>query len=376
MSGSCRLLYVVNNANFFLTHRLSLARAARDSGYEVHVAAPHDAGPRQAMEIERFTFHALPMTRRGMNPVQELCTMWKLYCLYRGVRPDIVHHVTIKPVLYGGIVARLARVGATVNAISGLGYVFITKGLRAALLRAVVKLAYRLALGHRNSRTIFQNSDDMTLFVGSRLIRHDRAVLVRGSGADLGYYEPSPERPGVPMVLFAGRLLKDKGLMEYVEAARRIRERGVDVRIVVAGAIDAGNPSSIAPHELAEWEHDGIVEYIGQRQDMPSLMAQAHIVCLPSYREGLPRVLIEAAACGRAIVATDVPGCREVVCQGVNGLLVPPRDAASLADAIQRLVESPSLRRLMGAEGRKLARGFSEEQVVRETLALYTALRP
>ena len=167
------------------------------------------------------------MTRRGMNPVRELCTIWKLYRLYRGVRPDIVHHVTIKPVLYGGIVARLAKVGATVNAISGLGYVFITKGLRAALLRVVVKLVYRPALGHRNSRTIFQNSDDMALFVGSRLIRRDRAVLVRGSGVDLGCYKPSPERPGVPTVVFAGRLLKDKGLMEYVDAASCIRESAV-----------------------------------------------------------------------------------------------------------------------------------------------------
>ncbi len=376
MNASRRILYVVNSANFLLTHRLSLARAARDSGYEVHIAAPYDADSRQAIESEGFSFHALPITRRGMNPVRELFTVWKLYRLYRDVRPDIVHHVTIKPVLYGGIAARLAMVDAVVNAVSGLGYVFITKGIRAALLRIVVKQGYRLALGHRNSRTIFQNSDDMELFTESRLVRKDRAVLIRGSGVDLERYKPLPEKPGTPVVLFAGRLLKDKGLMEYLEAARLVRERGVNARFIVAGAIDAGNPSSIAAHEISEWERNGVVEYIGQCQDMSSRMAHAHIVCLPSYREGLPRVLIEAAACGRAIVATDVPGCREIVRHGINGLLIQPRDAASLSDAIQQLIQNPSLRALMAAEGRRLAHAFSEKRVVQETLMLYAALCP
>ena len=369
-----RLLYVVNEAGFFLSHRLPLARAARTAGYEVHVATPEGKGADQ-IRADKFQFHTIPMSRKGMNPREELRSIVALYRLYRQVAPDIIHHVTIKPVLYGGLMARLARVPAVVNAVTGLGFVFVSTGVRARLRRLGVRLAYRLALGHPNSRVIFQNPDDRETFVNEHLLPDCRAALIRGSGVDMTTFVPLPETDGPPLVVLAARMLWDKGVGEFVEAVRTLRGSGVEARFALVGDTDEGNPAAVPDSRLSAWREERVVEWWGHRNDMTRVFAEAHIVCLPSYREGLPKVLIEAAACGRPIVTTDTPGCREIVRDGENGFLVPPRDVNRLATAMRRLIDDTELRKCFGFRGRQIAEAeFSIERVVSSTLTVYKEL--
>lgn len=369
-----RLLFVVNDAAFFLSHRLPLAQAARQKGYEVHVATPKSAAVKE-IQREGFSHHSIPLNRQGRNLWKEIEGMTALYFLYRWLKPDLIHHVTLKPVLYGGMAARLARVPAVVNALTGLGYVFIAPGWKAALLRRSLKIVLRLALGHCNGSTIFQNQNDRALFVKNGVVAEPATVLIKGSGVDMVVYTPRPEQSGTPVVLLASRLLWDKGVKEFVEAARRLRTEGVQARFVLAGAPDPGNPTAVPAKVLRAWEVEGIIEWWGHRNDMPEVFAQANLVCLPSYREGLPKVLIEAAACGRAIVATDVPGCREIVHHDINGLLVSARDSHSLAQALRILIEDPARRSTMSKKGRAMAMAeYSLEQVIEQTLKLYAAL--
>ncbi|KDC80757.1 glycosyltransferase, group 1 family protein [Bordetella bronchiseptica MBORD635] len=374
MTSPRRLLFVVNNPAFFLSHRLPLAEAARADGYEVHVATMD--GPSVPDIVARgFAHHAIPMTRSGKQPLQELRSVWALVRLFRRLRPGLVHLVTIKPVLYGGIAARLAGVPAMVAAISGLGFVFVAGGLKARLLRAAVGRLYRLALGHRNSRIVFQNTADRDVLARLGAVRAEQVVMIRGSGVDLGQYRVVPEPAAPVTALMAARLLRDKGVREFVEAARLLRERGLSVRMQLAGGVDPGNPASITPEQAAQWQDEGCVEVLGERKDIAALYGAAHMAVLPSYREGLPKSLLEAAACGRAVVTTDVPGCRDAIDPDVTGLLVPPRDAPALAEAIARLAEDASLRQRMGAAGRALAeREFGIEDVCRRHLAIYRAL--
>jgi len=369
-----RLLFVVNNPAFFLSHRLPLALAAQRAGYEVHVATM--AGD-SVSRIEGYglTHHAIPMTRSGKNPVQELRTVWALYQLFRRVRPDVVHLVTIKPVLYGGIAARLAGVPAMVSAISGLGFVFVAKGAKAAWVRQVVAMLYRLALGHRNSRIVFQNGNDRDVLQGLGAVRDEQVVMIRGSGVNLSDYAAVAEPPPPVVALMVARLLRDKGLQEFVEAARILRREGVNVRMRLAGGIDPGNPASVTQADVDAWQQEGIIEALGERSDIAALYAASHIAVLPSYREGLPKSLIEAAACGRAVVTTDVPGCRDAIEPDTTGLLVPSHDAPALAAAISRLVNDDALRQKMGHAGRVLAeREFDIDDVCRKHLDIYQTL--
>ncbi len=368
-----RILFVVNNPSFFLSHRLPLGLAAKARGYEVHVATPPGAS---SAEITRhgLAFHPVPMERNSGRPWEELGTMEALRRLYVSVAPDLVHHVTIKPVLYGGLVARAVGVPAVVSAVSGLGTVFLAQGRRAGLKRRAILLAYRGALGHPNARTIFQNLDDQAAFVDAGAVDPKNAVLIRGSGVDLSEFTPRPEPDeGRVTVLLPARMLWDKGVGEFVEAARRLASPRL--RFVLVGATDPGNLTSVTEADLARWQREGVVEWLGHRADMPEILSGAHVVCLPSYREGLPKALLEAAAAGRPIVTTDVAGCREVVRDGDNGLLVRPRDATSLAEAIGKLANDPALRAKMGARGREIAENeFSVEAVANETLAVYASL--
>ncbi|MCH1997534.1 glycosyltransferase family 4 protein, partial [Achromobacter xylosoxidans] len=331
MSAARRLLFVVNNPAFFMSHRVPVALAAQRAGYDVHVATMD--GPAVAdIEALGMTHHAIPMTRSGKHPLQELGTLLALLRLFRRLRPQVVHLVTIKPVLYGGIAARLARVPGMVAAISGLGFVFLSNSLKMRLVRAVVARLYRLALGHRNSRVIFQNGADRDLLKSLGAVRDEQVVLIRGAGVDLDLCRALPEPPAPPVVVtMVARLLRDKGVQEFVHAARLLRERGVPVTMRLVGGVDAGNPASATPAEVEAWQREGCVQALGERADVPQLYADSHIAVLPSYREGLPKSLIEAAACGRAVVTTDVPGCRDAIDPGKTGLLVPVRDPQALA---------------------------------------------
>jgi len=365
---------VVNRDAFFLSHRLALARGARDAGMEVIVAAG-DTGRGRAIEAEGFEFIPLPVARGKLNPFLEARTFAYLLQLYRRRRPALIHHSTVQPVIYGSIAARLLGGAAVVNTISGLGYVFTSDHRTAKALRPVLRRLWRTALSHPHSRTIFQNSDDRDDFIRMGLVRADAAALIRGSGVDCTAFRSTPEPPGPPIVVLPGRMLWDKGVREFVAAARTLRAAGREARFVLVGSPDVGNREAIPVEQLDAWAREGVVEWWGQRHDMPEILAQASIVVLPTYGEGLPKVLLEAGAAGRPVVATDVRGCREVVRPGVNGVLVPPRDGPALALAIDELLSSSELRARLGQGGRHMAEmEFAEPLVVQQTLAIYRQL--
>jgi glycosyltransferase involved in cell wall biosynthesis len=365
-----RLLFIVNVDWFFLSHRLPLAIAARDAGFEVHVATAL-TGPAEAIERHGLKLHALTMDRRSAGPMDALALLLAMRALMRQLQPQVVHLVTIKPVLLGGLAARWCGIPVVVAAISGLGFVFTAQGALAHARRLIVGWLYRLALARPGVHVIFQNTADQALLQRHAGIRAEQSVLIRGSGVDLSLWREQPQPPGPPVVLLASRLLKDKGVREFVVAARRLHGHA-GARFVLVGDVDTGNPTSIAPGQLAQWVGEGAVEWWGHRSDMRAVLASAHIVVLPSYREGLPKVLIEAAACGRAVVTTDVPGCRDAILPDDTGLLVAPRDASALVTAIRQLLDDPARRNAMGHAGRRWAEeAFDVRQVVVAHLRLY-----
>ncbi|MES9892375.1 MAG: glycosyltransferase family 4 protein [Candidatus Thiodiazotropha sp.] len=371
------ILFVVNDAGFFLSHRLPLALAARKQGYDVCVATPPGDGVEQ-IKAEGLSYRQVSLSRSGANPLAELRTIWNLYRLYRELQPLIVHHVTIKPVLYGTLAARVAKVSAVVNAISGLGFVFLARGWFSAMARSAVLISYRWLFSRKRLWVIVQNRDDYDYLLEKECLSQDKIELIRGSGVDVDNFAMSTESDDLPLVVLPGRMLWDKGVGEFVEAAQQLHRMGIKARFALVGGIDPNNPESVPAARLAEWAREGHVEWWGNRQDMPEIYSDAHIACLPSYREGLPKVLLEAAATGRAIVATDVPGCREIVIEGENGLLVPARESRPLADALRRLIADPALRQSMGQKGRAMAEAeFSIHQVIERHLNIYQrALEP
>jgi len=364
------LIYLVTEDWYFCSHRLPIARAARDAGWRVVVATrvgSHGAG----IEAEGFELRALGMRRRRAQPLAELRSLLEIASLYRRERPALVHQVALKPMLYGTLAALLAGVPSVINAVAGLGFVFSSESPRARLLRPLVRVAYRALLARRRVRVIVQNVDDAAEI--SRLgVPESRIALIPGSGVDVRRFAPAPEPAGPVVATLVARMLRDKGVVELVEAARLLRALQAPIVVRLVGPPDPENPASIEPERIRAWEREGLVQWCPGTRDVPGVWRDSHVGVLPSYREGLPKSLLEAAACGRALVATDVPGCREVVVHGETGLLVPPRDPRALADALQRLAEDAALRRRLGAAARERAvRCFSEQQVVRATLDLY-----
>lgn len=370
-----KLLFIVNVDWFFLTHRLPVALSAKRRGYEIHLATGI-TDKFDDLKRHGVILHPLPIERSGFSLTSELSAFLTIVKVLREVRPDMVHLVTIKPVILGGIACRLLRIPSVVAAISGLGYVFVAQGIKASILRRVVSRLYRLALGGRRTRVIFQNADDQALMCRIAGLSPKQVRLIRGSGVDLTAFTFSPLPAGVPVVAMASRLLRDKGVGEFVAAARMLRQRGVQARFWLVGETDPGNPATVADAEIKAWRQEGAVECLGHRSDMAAVLAQTHLVVLPSYREGLPKVLVEAAACGRAVITTDVPGCRDAIEPGATGLLVPPRNAKALAAAIEQLLGSPELLDKMGRAGRDLAeREFSIDKIVEAHLDIYQELR-
>jgi glycosyltransferase involved in cell wall biosynthesis len=369
-----RILFVVNVDWFFLSHRLPLALAAKQAGADVTVAAA-DTGRGPAIEAAGLTFVPLPLSRQGRNPLTEPFAVLAIARLYRRLRPDLVHQVAIKPVVYGSLAASVVRPRMPrVNAISGLGFAFSTDE-RARWVGRVVRTLFRVALRTGRSRTIFQNRIDLDAFVAAGLVPRNRTVLIRGSGVDPERFHPSPPPEG-PVVLLASRMLWEKGVGELVAAAPLVRQQFPETRFIVVGGPDIGNPTAIDRDQLARWDAEGVIEWWGHRTDMHEVLPQASIIALPTYYpEGLPKVLIEAGAVGRPVIASDVPGCREIVEDGVNGLLVPPKDPVALANAIVALLGDPARCAEMGRAGRDLVVAeLTEAHVVQRTLALYDEL--
>ena len=372
--GPPRLLFFVSEDWYFRSHRLPLALAALEQGYEVFFVG-RVTGCGEVLAAKGITVIPIDFRRGGKNILHEINIFRQLVGVYRRVRPDIVHHVAMKPVLYGSLAAKMAGGPAVVNALAGMGYLFTSQDLQARILRPPVRAALKQMLSGGLSRVIVQNPEDLDFLRNDLGIASNNTVLIRGSGVDLQRYPANPEPPGPPRVLLASRLLRDKGVCEFVQAARILRRSGVEALFILAGDVDPANPASLTREEIAVWQNEGIVEWLGWRQDMPEVMAGSHIVCLPSYREGLPKVLLEASACARPLVATDVTGCREVVRHGENGLLVQARDAAGLARAIGRLAADEPLRAGMGRRARQIAeQEYSLDMVVQKTLELYGSL--
>ncbi len=367
-------MFVTNADEFFLSYRLPLARAEQKRGAEVFVIAP-ETGAGARIEAAGFTYLPLQMSRRGVHPLAEARTVRGLQRLYRRLQPDLVHHVTIKPVLYGSFAARAAGVPATINAVSGLGYVF-TRATAARRLRPLVQAGYRAALRRRNTFTVFENHDDRDAFLKRGLVTNAGSTVVPGLGVDLSRFRVTRPPPGTPVLLLAGRLLWDKGLAEFVEAARIIRDSGVKARFCVAGIPDPGNPRTVTAAQMQQWVASGLIEWWGHRDDMPAVYREASVVVAPTrYREGVPRVLLEGAASARPLVASDMPGCREIVRPGRNGMLVLPGDAPALADALRSLLKDPAERQRLGAAGRKLVEAeFCQDAVIERFLGLHSQL--
>lgn len=369
------LVYFVTEDWYFCSHRLQLAKAALEAGHSVHVIT-RVISHGDAIRSAGLELIPLNLSRRGKNPVTEFRVIQQLVSTYKRLKPDLVHHVALKPVIYGSIAARLARAPHVVNALAGLGFLFSSSSTKARALRPIVKTLFRNLFNRPGSTLILQNPDDVESLCESGVVRRERVQLIKGSGVDVTKYRSVPPPAEPVCVLLASRMLWDKGVGEFVQAAQALEHEYPSVRFLLAGSGDDSNPASIPDEQLRSWHSTSNVEWLGNREDMPALFAGCHIVVLPTYYgEGVPKVLIEAASCGRPIVTTDAPGCREIVRHGVNGLLVPIRDAAALADAIRGLLDDPDMRVRMGQAGREIVKKeFTIEAVVKATLDVYENL--
>jgi glycosyltransferase involved in cell wall biosynthesis len=363
-----KILFFAAEDWFVCSHWLPLISAAKSAGFDVVVVTRVNKHADKILELG-ITLVPFEISRRGLNPFRELKTIFQLWEIYRKEQPDIVHHVAMKPMLYGSLIARLSSVPHSVNWVAGMGWLFTSNRLKARMLSSIVRKLLGWLL--RKTIVIVENKDDQAI-LASMGVLFDDIHIVRGAGVDTGLYKLAPEPNGMPLVVLPARMLWDKGVGEFVAAASLIKKRGIQASFVLVGEPDPGNPASVSMSQLLVWQKEGAVEWWGRREDMPHVLAMSHIVCLPSYREGLPKSLLEAASCGRPIVTTDVPGCREIVRDGDNGFLVEVRNASALANALEKLLGDATLRVRMGTRGRERSLAeFSQEQAVSQVLALY-----
>jgi len=367
-----KILLVVNTLGSFISHRRGLYLKLHEK-HDVRVLLPtsedHNAAQKEISPAELLGF---PMSRKGMNPISELRTIYALYRVYKTEQPQLVHHFTIKPVIYGTIAARFAGVPKIVNSITGLGFVFTSNTLKAKALGILVKNLYRFCFISKKVRVIFQNLDDRDFFVNNSIIKENKGYLVEGSGVDIHKFIPTETNNNAPKVLLASRLLIEKGIFEFIEAVKILKNKGLEFEAIIAGDIDSANPGSITESQLQNWKQSGIANFLGFQKDMVSILKSTDIACLPSYREGLPMSLLEAMSAGKPVVTTDAPGCRATVRDGRNGFLVPIKSPQSLATALEKLILNLSLRRKMGAESRAIATDvFSKEKITSEIIKIY-----
>jgi glycosyltransferase involved in cell wall biosynthesis len=372
-----KVILFANTDWYLYNFRLSFARELRDLGHEVvMLSPPGEYGP--LLRELKFRWEPLPMVRRSLNPLRELTLVLWLVGFLRRERPDLVHGFTIKCAVYGSLSARLAGITARVSAVAGMGYVFTSRDLKARVLRPVIRHVMRFALSGKGGMVILQNPDDLALFRKAGIVDESAIRVIKGSGVNVSRFcaraEPTAQDEARPLrVVLAGRILWDKGIAEYVEAARILKGEGRTVRCILAGTPDPGNPATVDEALIHGWVKEGLVEWLGHVSDMPKLFAQTDVAVLPSYREGLPKAMIEAAACALPLIVTDAPGCREVVSiNGEEGLVVPVRDARALADAIRLLDDDRALARKLGLAARQKAlREFDERIVIDRTLMVY-----
>lgn len=364
-----KAVFFANTDWYLYNFRLAYAEFLQQQGWEVVFISP-DGEHAQKLKEAGFRHVPFEFSRKGINPFQESETIQGIKRLYEEEKPDLVHHFTIKCVIYGSLAAKELGVKAIINSITGLGYTFLSNKPHIRVIREVVKHLYKKALA--DTQVIFENPDDRQLFLEMDLVQETNSSIVLGTGINTERFKPEPPPNSVPLTILPARMIWDKGIGEFVEAAGMIRESGVKARFALIGNNDTGNPTCIPFDKLSQWQKEGNVEWWGWQEDVATVISMSHIVCLPSYREGLPKILIEAASCGRPIVTTDVPGCREVVEDGVNGYLVPEKNAEALKDALLKLIEDPEAREAMGKASREIAiQKFSDEIVNNGIYAVY-----
>jgi glycosyltransferase involved in cell wall biosynthesis len=375
LSPGSTLIFLVTEDWYFWTHRLPIARAARDAGFRVIVATRVQSHG-ERIRAEGFALRPLAWRRRGDGILGGLRALWSICRLYRTERPALVHHVALKAVVFGSVAAFAARVPHQVNAIAGLGFAFAHRSLKALVVRTLVLSVLRVFVRRSNSHVIVQNPQDGDHLVQRGVVRADQITIIRGSGVDVDRFRPSPEPPGRIVVAMVTRMLRHKGIEVFIGAAQLLHQRGLQLHFLLVGPIDADSPAPLSESTLRDWTKDGNVEWLGARNDIPLVWAGAHIAAFPSfYREGVPLALLEAAASGRPIVCTDIPGCREVVRDGENGFLVHENDVLALAGRIETLARDKMLRERMGRAGRqRIEQYFTKEVVVAQTLKLYRAM--
>ncbi|MEQ1528083.1 MAG: glycosyltransferase family 4 protein [Methylococcales bacterium] len=372
------LVYVINVDWYFELHWLQRALASLKTGYEVHlVMAFTDNDIHDRLNGYGFICHPWAIDRKSLNPLFNFKGFVDLYGYLKSISPNIIHAITIKPNIYVGLLVYLLN-KPYVLSVTGTGTVFSGQSLTIRMVKPLIRLLYKsLKTGNGLRRIVFENGEDKHYFVDTGLCADQEAAIILGAGVDTDLYKPVPEAiANTPIILFAARLLWDKGLGDLVAAAKLLRAQGLSFLIQVAGIIDKSTINAIDERILEDWHREGWITWLGTEKNMPKLIAQANIVVLPTfYGEGVPRILIEAASCQRAIVTTDMPGCREIVKHDVNGLLVPAQNSNALAGAIAKLIQNPGLRKTMGQRGREMVeKDFSEQHVIKQTLSLYAEL--
>lgn len=376
-----KLLFVTNTFSFFLSHRIAIGKEAMRRQYSVAVLSGHELNPekdaiaKSSLAENGFSVLQAKFTASGVSPFAEIIGLISVIRLVSQFRLDVVHTASPKGSLYGGIAARLCRVPKLVIAVSGQGFLFTGQhnGWKAVIADIYLRLI-RWVYAHPNCTVIVQNQDDWNSLLAQRLVQSSQLVLIKGSGVDLDQYAAVKEILPERIVLMPARVLIDKGVHEFVQAAKRLKEKECNWRFVIAGEADGSNPSAISSAQVRQWVDEGVIEWWGHCCDMADVFGEAAIVCLPSYREGMPKALLEAAACGRPVVTTDTVGCREAIIDGETGILVPVRDAEALARALLRLMENPDLRERMGKAGRERAiREFDIKAVVARHMAIYAS---
>ena len=358
-----KLIIVVSEDRSFWSHRLSLAQSAIEAGFNVTLLTKVNKLEKKIKE-KGINVINIDFVRSAKSPLIDLLNIIKLICIFRKEKPDLIHNVALKTILIGSLAALFSRNAVVVNAFTGLGYVFSSNQFQAKVIRLFIKPVFRLVMRRRNYWTIFQNPDDLNLFNDLGLIEPDRSMLIRGSGVNTSEFSQIIDTNEIPVVMLASRMLWDKGVSEFIGAAKRLREENIKAKFVIVGDIDKENPMSIPVTTIKQWVSEGYIDWEGHSNSMPEILSSASIVCLPSYREGLPKVLLEAAAVGRPLIATDVPGCREIVKNGENGILVKLKNIDSLYNAIKLLVLNKEMRQLMGECSRRLVESELSSDIV------------
>ena len=368
-----KILFITNVDWFFISHRLEIGLKAISEGYEVHIATSF-TNCENDLIAKGFKTHELDIDRCKTNVFNSLRTLFHIFVLTYKIKPDIIHSITIKPVLFGGIVSRFFKKIKFVASISGLGYLFISKSKLNKIIRIFVKILYRFSLSHKGVKVIFQNSNDERLITKCCNLKKEDKILIPGSGINLNFFKPNKIKKKSEIVLFASRLLISKGILEFIKSAEALNHLGY--KFLIAGKLDLDNPDCISKKELDIFLKKGIVEYLGEIKNVRDLLLKSKIVVLPSfYGEGLPKILIESAACGLPVITTDHPGCRDAIIPDKTGILVPIKDTQSIIKGIKTLFQSPVIYENMSREARLLAlRKYDVNDVVRKHLEIYDQL--